>query len=382
MYSLKLSGLSISTNVLKHPRLALGTSHKAAPTVSLSSTHVERDDHSFIPFPSAPIQCPGASNSHQDIEMSCSDVLDELPSTPPSEDWHLDLHRRHARSCLATSFVHRDGHAMPKSSGYESDDGQNTTRTGVPLRKRKLAHRRVKVPSTTTCLPPRKRSKKTCKRQAADLQFTATLHRSLVTHLRAITSYTLTTREVDAPEDELTLRTQDRILVERLWKGLLDHGFQPVPLPSPPLLSASLTVESPFILSPARVDHVFQSEPQVEGIPGLPTPPPSPVSPAYRPPVPIPIPSNAFSVLVERDATTTPPRGAKALPTPPATPPQAGAPVLAMPQLVASLILRHRERSAGRPRSSSACSAGIRAERGRSPLSTSVLVPVRSCACA
>ena len=329
MYSLKLSGLSISTNVLKRPRLALGTSHKAAPTVSLSNTHVERDDHSFIPFPSAPIQCPGAGSSHLDIEMSCSDALDELPtSPPPPEDWHVDLRRRHARSCLATSFVHRDGHAMPAQSGYESDDGQNTPPpTGVPLRKRKLAHKRVKVPSTTTCLPPRKKSKKTCKRQAADLQFAATLHRSLVTHLRAVTSYTLTTREVDAPEDELTLRTQDQMLVERLWKGLLDHGFQPVPLPSPPLLSASLQVESPFILSPARVDHVFQSEPRVEGIPGLPTPPPSP-SPAHRPSVPIPIPSNAFSALAERDATT-PPHGAKTLPTPPATPPQAGAPVLA-----------------------------------------------------
>ncbi|KIP04587.1 hypothetical protein PHLGIDRAFT_189632 [Phlebiopsis gigantea 11061_1 CR5-6] len=378
MHSLKLGGLSISTNVLKYPRLALGTSQKAAPTVSLSNTHVERDDHSFIPFPSVPIQCPGASNFRQDMEMSCSDVLDELPSSPPPEDWHLDLHRRHARSCLATSFVHRDGHALPAPSGYESDDGQNKTRTGVPLRKRKLAHKRVKVPSVTTCLPPRKKSKKTCKRQAADLQFTATLHRSLVTHLRAITSYTLTSREVSAPDDEPTLRTQDIMLVERLWKGLLDHGFQPAPLPSPPLLSASLAVESPFILSPARVDHVFQSEPQVEGVPGLPTPPPSP----YRPSVPIPIPSKASSALVERGANTPPPRGGNALPTPPTTPPQAGAPVLAMPQLVASLILRHRERSAARPRSSSACSAGVRAERGRSPLSTFVLASVPPCASA
>ena len=202
-----------------------------------------------------------------------------------------------------------------------------------------------------------------------------------MTHLRAVTSYTLTTREVAAPEDELTLRTQDQMLVERLWKGLLDHGFQPVPLPSPPLLSASLQVESPFILSPARVDHVFQSEPRVEGISGLPTPPPSP-SPAHRPSVPIPIPSNGSPVLVDRDTIRSPPRGSNALPTPPATPPQAGAPVLAMPQLVASLILRHRERSAARPRSSSVCSAGVRAERGRSPLATSVMAPARPCASA
>lgn len=261
----------------------------------------------------------------------------------------------------------------------ELDEEQSTTQNGVPLRKRKLANKRPKLPSTPAIQPPRKKSKKASKRQAADLQFTATLHRSLASHLRSFTAYTLAPcAQDDAPEDELILRHQDRMLVERLWKNLVDQGLQPAPLPTQ-LSPLSLPVDDPFTLSPERVDHVFQSEPMtVDGPGGLPTPPPSPTSPsAFTAPISIP-PSTAPAKddfcgrpLPASEARA---RGADALPTPPPTPPDSGAPVLAMPNLVASLILRHRERSASRSRSGSACSAGLRAGRSRSPLATSVLV--------
>lgn len=389
MYSLALSGLSISTNLFKSPRLTLGTSHKAAPTVSLSNTHVERDNtaDSLVPFPSAPIRCPGTRSFDEDVEMAEADGEEYSP--PRSGDWHLILHRKHARSCLATSFVHRNGHALPRPSGYESDSGQHAPRGGVPVRKRKLAHKRAKAPSPTSSAPPRKRSRKAGKRQAADLQFTATVHRSLVAHLRVLTAHALAHCADAAAEDALALRTQDRLLVERLWKGLMDHGFKPVAFP--PLLPAADT--DPFILSPERVDHVFQSEPLY--IQGLPTPPASPGSSLFPPLAPIAVSPSKVSHDLDDASLPTPPAtpppaeapllasspgDMASLPTPPATPPPAEAPVLAMSQLVASLILRHRERSTSRPRS--ACSAGVRAERGRSPLATYVLAPSRSCASA
>jgi hypothetical protein len=375
MYSLKLSGLSLSTNLLKHPRLALGTSHKAAPTVSLSNTHVERDTttHSSIPFPSAPIQCPGSSAAYQDVEMTLEDAAE---SSPSSEDWHLELARKHSQSCLATSFVHRDGHAMPYPVQHTPNDGQTMERTSVPVRKRKLANRRPKLPSTTTCQPPRKKSKRGSKRQTTDLQFIATLHRSLVTHLRTSSSYTLSPCETNARDDELALHRQDRILIERLWKGLIDQGLQPVHFPSPLPPSALPTDTNPFILNTEHVEHVFQSEPLAAAdITSLPAPPPSPISAAILSSAPIAIPpSNGPEQDDFRESANAQslPRPPRALLTPPAT---SQADVLAMPQLVASLILRHRERSTTRPRSGSACSAGVRAERGRSPLSTSVLAP-------
>ena len=377
MYSLKLSALSVSTNLLKHPRLAV--SQKAAPTVSLSSTHVERDSpiESSVPFPSAPIQCPGTSTCLRDTEM-----LTESQSSPPGEDWHLDLARRHSQSCLATSYVHRDGHAMSPDALCESEEGQSTMQSGVPVRKRKLANKRPKIPSTAATQPSRKKSKRTSKRQTADLQFTVTLHRSLASHLRSLTSYTLAQYASDAPEDEFILKTQDRMLVERLWKSLVDQGLQPIPLPSS-LPSVPPTEVNPSTLNAEHVDHVPQSEPiSVEGIPGLLTPPPSPTSPSTYSSAPITIPLSTAPQKDDfgnRPLLASPPRDANAninaLPTPPPTPPSGSATVLAMPNLVASLILRHRERSASRPRSGSACSASVRAERGRSPLATSVLVP-------
>ncbi|GJE88160.1 hypothetical protein PsYK624_042430 [Phanerochaete sordida] len=376
MYSLKLGGLFLPIALLRYPQLS--QSPKAAPTISLSSTNVERDGtpQSIIPFPSAPIQCSGVSFSREDVEME-----DDALSSSPATDCHLNVARRHSRSYLAASFVHEDEHAMP----HGLEEGQSVAQNGVPLRKRKLANKRPKLPSTPAIQPPRKKSKKASKRQAADLQFTVTLHRSLASHLRTFTSYTLAQCAVDAPEDELILRSQDRILVERLWKSLVDQGLQPVPF-TPSLSPLSLPpVADPFVLSPERVDHVFQSEPiAVDGLCGLPTPPPSPTSssapsaPVFIPPCTAPAKDDFCGRPLPASGTPEHSAGrntqGNALPTPPPTPPPADAPVLAMSSIVASLILRHRERSAARARSGSACSAGVRAGRSRSPLATYVLV--------
>lgn len=360
MYSFHLSVLSLSTNLLKHP----ASSHKAAPTVSISNTYAERDTspQNYIPFPSAPISCPAPSSSHSDLEIH-TDGPWEVVCSPVSDPWHLSIHRRRPQSCLATSFVHRDNHAMPSSS-HEPSKAASVLNVSLPMRKRKLAAKRVRVPSASAKQPvvAKRKSRRSAKRQAADLQLTATLHRSLASNLRSTPSR----HAGSSSEDALVLRQQDRILVERLWHNLVDQGLKPVPLAVPSELDCPLPHDDdPFALDPARVDHVFQSEPIYEeptlspvcggAASGLPTPPPSPQRSA-----PIRVPAPRYDP--------------HSLPTPPATPSQpAGADVMPIPQLVASLILRHRDRSATRARSGSACSAGVRADRGRSPLRKSVV---------
>ncbi|KAI0689300.1 hypothetical protein BC835DRAFT_1418629 [Cytidiella melzeri] len=348
-----MSPLSITTNILRLPKLPLGTSNKAAPTVqvSLSNANAQRelasipspDPHSCIPFPSQPIQCARISSSHTAQSLDGFDtwlVVDSPSSVPETSNTgrHLPL-----------SFVHRalHGHSLADPFCLSMNAHDYGTSALTPPRKRKMAVKRVKVPTQSVKNPKRTKRSRSSSKHSADLQFTATLHRSILAHLRNVqfaSSLSLdSAHAADYDSHSSMLHRQDQILVERLWKNLMDRGLAPIPFR---LRSESAEM---YDLSPERVDHVFQTEPIALG--------------------------NLDDCAMNVDHTF---EALERIVAPSASPaPQNpvdsdGAKVLALSQLVASLMLRHRDRSSTRSRSRSGnC---VRQRPGRSPLSSVVKV--------
>ncbi|KAI0085896.1 hypothetical protein BDY19DRAFT_384686 [Irpex rosettiformis] len=396
--------LSVTTNILRHhPKLHLGASNKAAPTVQVSFSNANAQcslspspatspsssplppvQSSCIPFPSQPIQCSRISPSHdvdpsQDPAFAVFEnwLVGHPPSSVPEEDnnnnaiWCSSLVGAPQR--IPSSFVHRDVH---HSLSYSPDSDPFITTTNdanagsgfIPYpapgpRKRKMAVRRVKVPHYAAKSTKRtKRSKSANKKtNVGDVQFMATLHRSILAHLRDArfaasvrsTQCASDSAEFDSSEDSLdddsradssllVLRVQDEILVERLWRSLVDHGCSP----SPGVPFSSRTDDADmFRLRRERVDHVFQTEPTISlGLPGECS---MDVDPAT---------SN-----LERAPTRSPTAVARV---------GGGSEVLTLSQLVATLILHHRDRSSTRRRSQTY--NRDQQHLGRSPLSNVV----------
>lgn len=349
------TALSVTTNLLKHPKRTLGISHKAAPTVqvSLSNANAQRDSatapavsHSCIPFPSQPIECARVCREEDNFDSLLAYDAWTVGSPPSvTESWSLDICRKRAESSvepppsLRRSICSKDSYEV-----YMDDDGPQASTLVAGPRKRKMAVRRMKILAASK---PAKRQKKSraVRRQIADLQFTAVLHRSIVAHLRnlAFSESSSPPLHTDSSRAEtIVFRIQDQLLAERLWKSLADRGITPLPL-SPRPASAFISDSDLFSLKAERVDHIFQTEPlNQQDVLG------SPVA------------SSVYTLATRTGDAFMDWIGAKALSpsstvsstTPYSMNSAPSAEVLALPQLVASLILRHRDRSATRPRSS------------------------------
>ncbi|KAH7905696.1 hypothetical protein BJ138DRAFT_1164311 [Hygrophoropsis aurantiaca] len=309
--------LSDSTNVprridtnchpTKHhnPLLSLSRPRKAPPTVSISSANatcpppaqplppspsdlpdVQTHSQSVIPFPSSPVECPmssdidmrdGTSDEICLLSLSCDIPRPVCDSLAP---WSAQTRLRKRRS-LACAPQPRH----PQSTGKESS-GDTVSR---------------------------KRPRKS-RQQVADLQFMATVHRSLITCIRSGDGR-ISGCSVEEVGDSFTgeeVRAQDMLLASRLWQHLLDQGCTPVSLEDVPVASSDLRpTTSSDSLSPAEmyVDHAETPQSPLDS-----TPPRTPIESRRSSP-------------------------------PPPSPTLRHADVLSIPQLVAIMVLQHNDRS-------------------------------------
>ncbi|KAI0738071.1 hypothetical protein C8Q80DRAFT_1080879, partial [Daedaleopsis nitida] len=331
---------------------------KAFPTVSVTNANaacvhtvhspadfpVSVSSPSTIPFPSSPIPCPSrkraisedAYDSQDDHDTGMDQPMDvDEPEPEPRGNVlpfhrrisHIDILRRRSRSCLATSFFHSDVHSSRKPHHAHA---HVPDRPAPPLHshshegpaKKKPAIRRESMSAGT---PPSSRTARKAKRVLADAQFLASMHCSIAQQVRSRMNDGKATGV-----DECA--AQDAVLVERIWRTLLDMGYKPVP--------------------------IDDSNPA----PGTPAPSPPPLSPN----------SNPAREAAERAARRT--LAVSSTPLVAQDLPQGPAETLSVPQLVAVLTMRHRDRSTTRPRSASKKRIGD--ERpSRSPLSAVVLPP-------
>ncbi|THH10645.1 hypothetical protein EW146_g8305 [Bondarzewia mesenterica] len=298
------------------------------------------------------------------------------------------------------------------STDDDSDSFSHTSSPDLPSRqKRSLPpdgrRRRCQIPPShsahssrrkTAALPARQRCSseksagfrakrsKHSKRAVADLQFTAAVHRSIVWRLKRQGDTVEKEQDVDMNADvtgEL-IEAQERQLVDRLWQHLVDQGCSPVLLdgaaesnPSGSMATegtvdtgkdVTMDVVSADVLTDALLPMSVPA-PTRTGTrrsvtyPGVFLPPPPSVPPPLPPHHDSPtLPDLSRSpptspVLV--DITPTPPPSPTISPTLPAQPVVPPPPVYTMPQLVATLIMRHRDRAAVKSRGTPS-PAGVR----------------------
>ncbi|KAI8974196.1 hypothetical protein BD414DRAFT_183966 [Trametes punicea] len=323
---------------------------KSAPTVSVTNTNVARTTHpsgillsapslpevatpSSIPFPSSPIPCPSPRkraasedgyvfNDVDEKTPAAGEDLLEAQATPIASPHHVsrsDILRRRHKSCLAASFFHHDAHLARKPPTPPAKAERPVIPASEQATKRPVARRESMSAGTPTGKNIRK-----ARRALADAQFLASVHSSIASHIRA---------RMDGAWADDDYAAQDALLVERIWHALVDMGCKPVPLQggtdsaTSPSCSGDLAREAAeraarrtaaAACTPISVDRV-------QDIPLAPTG------------------------------------------------------ILAVPQLVAILTMRHRDRTTTRPRSA----AKKRADEplSRSPLSTTVIPPSASEPC-
>lgn len=354
------------------PRFSVA--HKAPPTVSISfssacSRHREKgldaqdpelpDVRNVVPFPCSPL------DSNGDVEM--------LDGTyPPSK---LSTHglslpplgpppplRRKRRSAYSAS--------APASPSNRTDRSNKDSRDGSV----------------------RKRARKT-KRQATDMIWLGVMHRSISLGLCESESTSLCHVNTCACNGNgerrrlrrKTIEAQDRLLAGKIWQKLIDNGCH-----SGPMVDAEgRTVRSvPSEVEPETGLDCRQSSPAASSVAVLEFPrPPSPRSnPLFfpKPSSPIAVPSTpqttydflmlSPTTLYEKDVRPCTPSpkfeptplrmDLRRSPSPPllqrtpstsrsATPTLQSPATLTMPQLVASLILSHRERGSLRTKGKS-----------------------------
>ncbi|KAF7791010.1 hypothetical protein EIP86_001969 [Pleurotus ostreatoroseus] len=259
----------------RHP-LAV-PSKKASPTVSLSNTVVSTEcastgsfgtldlllpspaglpedaPQNFVPFPSsAPISlsCPSKYDDSLSCDLRPCSYTDAI--SHDTDLWPVDLRRKRAKSCLASSYVHRDAHCETRTSradsfpssqsdGYEPD---TEARFAGPARKRRLAHSVRRAGGRKSLKGKEREGRRT---GSIDVQFVATMRRSIDWQLkcaqdarrsRTCTGSSISDAYGGIAEDEdvemgdsdyiAAILEQDKILVERLSLILSDQGFKPV----------------------------------------------------------------------------------------------------------------------------------------------------------
>lgn len=282
---------------------------KASATVSLSNANAnaacitttkatakrvasEQESQNAIPFPSAPI-------------------LIDFPSTSAEPRHPRPIPRRRRSNTPSLPSIH------PQSqSQYQSHSRTSSLPSSDIPRSRK--HTYSSPPQSSSSPSPRPKRARKNRRVLADLHFFAIIHRSIVYGMRARAQITSMDVDVDGNGNAILLE-QDELLAKRLWTNLMEHGCEPV-LFSDRALLLPLSPPTPSLLLPSSC---LEPEPMEIDV----------ITEVFA--FPERIPSNLLSPSLS------------------APPPSPAEPTLTMPQLVASLIMRHRSRSRSRTRASS-----------------------------
>ena len=325
----------------RYPAPAGCTTKKAPPTLSVSNTHVSRSGatpvafpndvpeqppRSVIPFPSAPIDFPVRRADREDDFDVCgaSERLEQDEQNLPVEDkaeirrdvdWRR-IRRRCTQSCTVGSYIPPDNMKAAATAASKEDPPRRPF-SAVLVNRATESNASDAEPGSETlpcrvrrhsisagCGPsrPAPRRARKVKKPAVDVQYIAVVHRSIALHARVA-------REHGGPGQLDACVEQDVELAMRLWKILAKRGCRPTLLKS--------AGPSP---SPTGDENA------------------APAAPTSR--------------SVDDSSMA---KSAEAQPTPaiPDHPVSSSAPsVLSMPQLVASMTLRFRDRSTVRPRSS------------------------------
>ncbi|KAI0363419.1 hypothetical protein BV20DRAFT_975725 [Pilatotrama ljubarskyi] len=320
--------LRSKTNTPRTPKVhfKLPVLHKSKPTVSVTNTNAARTNTSEIllstvsetasqncvPFPSTPIPCP--SHRKRIVSEDGYDVSDESAHSGEQDSsaqsyasrrpiLHTEILRRRSRSCLAASYFHHDSHRARKPPAPPEKPENAAKRT---------AERRESMSAGT----PTGKQVRRARRVLADAQFLASMHHTVASEVR-------TRMDADKGHDECV--AQDALLVERIWHVLVDMGYKPVAVETTATATAPSSPTSPS----ATLDASREAA------------------------------ERAARRTMAASSTPISPERAQDLPLAPTG-------KLAVPQLVAVLIMRHRDRSTTRPRSASK-------KRSDEPLSRSPL---------
>ncbi|KAA1475874.1 hypothetical protein DENSPDRAFT_853290 [Dentipellis sp. KUC8613] len=277
------------TKTKQYPRF---DSKKAAATVALSSASASpssTSSQSAIPFPCAPEDVISAYDDLDPFAAALEDI-DVVPAARAKRACPAEGRRRRCQTPLHTPASRRKPSAGKSASPH-------------PIL-------RVDGPSTRSTKRVRK-----SKRVVADLQFAVAVHRSIS---RRSASPDVEARRMDVEgEDEgarKELDVQERLLVDRLGQHLLEQGCNPAPLDAPPT--------PPVPALPARA-ACAEEDINMDV---------TPVDPALD------------------EGPRTPPTSPTMAPSPPPSPQSPEPRVYTMPQLVATLIMRHRDRRAVKSR--------------------------------
>ncbi|KAH8100396.1 hypothetical protein BXZ70DRAFT_939352 [Cristinia sonorae] len=300
--------------------LSLPLTKKGSPTVSLSSTNVigtatlstisptSSSRNNLIPFPSCTTSSfPCDTPPELDIDLMSFVVVgtdggegkENIASLQASTAWRIDLRRRRSQSCLVpSSFVcpapSRDD--FPLNIDVPNPRMEPSRRVHTVSEPRAI--KRKPVPPKPLSV---KRAKKN-RKQAADFQFVAMMHRSII-------------QSMSVSGSESQVSSQDILLAERLWLALRAQECNPVP--------HSCSEETPPESTKSSPRHdSFSSEQEA-------------AQSVHHPPLQLTIPEPFPSAHHPTSSPTD-------------TPPVAD--FLTMPQLVATLILRNNERCGTRSR--------------------------------
>ncbi|KAH9923700.1 uncharacterized protein BXZ73DRAFT_103746 [Epithele typhae] len=351
---------------------------KASPTVSITNANAaarlgvlsvcaDVPQPAAISFPSAPVPIPASSRKRalSDFGHGAPNVVgaragygDDGENTTKANALpfhrrisHIDIIRRRSNSCVPGSIFPTDAqlpqeqlHAVafpstPSSTPTSSSKSSTPSLPPFAGSRKRPAGRRESMSAGTPPPPSRK-----ARRVVADAAFLAAMHSSIALHIRARLSRLAESISAAAGSDDDVLSAQDAVLVDRIWHNLVDMGYRPPPPPSPTApASTEESAHHAIEQSQATTTAADRARAAAE---------------------------RAARRTLEAQAS----RPAQDLPLQPA--------VLPVPQLVATLIMRHRDRAAVRPRSSSSSRKRAVEEdlltppsprRRRSPLSTTFL---------
>lgn len=324
---------------LRFPAPTGCTTRKAPPTLSVSNTNVSRSgaapvafpndipeepSHSIIPFPSAPIDFPVRRTDREDDIDICGG-----PERPEGDeqnypvenkaeirrdvDWRR-IRRRCTQSCTVGSYVppnlsktaaapapKEEPSRRPFAAVLVNDPTEPDASGAEPRPEASTARvRRHSVSAGCGPYRPVARRARKVRKLNVDVQFIAVAHRSIALHARVA-------REHGGPGQLDACVEQDVELATRLWKILAKKGCRPSPLKS--------------VVSP-----------------------PTPTLDEN--------PARAAIVSVDEAPITAPADAQPTCPIPDQPMSSSAPSVLTMPQLVASMTLRFRDRTTVRPRSS------------------------------
>ncbi|KAF5337934.1 hypothetical protein D9758_013089 [Tetrapyrgos nigripes] len=378
--SLLSSSSSVSSSEPDYDRAA---TRKSAPTCTISLENVtvfnSFDVHTHVKSVSMDYDMPVAPSTPVKTKPQPLDVVDvnviPFPSNsvsePDTEPIQVEQSSVHGRRRRSNHLL-----AKPQSSSAVKKHRRSHSSTISISRRAPLAPISLaeEEPNRRATSPP------VCRR--GDVKFTALVRRSVLVSLTERENQQTQAAEcvMDVDEDmdgtgngghshsdsvtldilndeaDATLAYQDNLLVDRLGKFLAECGYRE-PLwslslpshhvPSPPLsieprrpASPVLSMVSTSTSSPSLVPSNSASAFDSIIRPSSPIPPDVDAVPTPVPSEPIPIPSIRSS--------PPPPSPQKTSSSPRSTDPK----VLTPPQLVATLVLRHRDRAAIRPRTS------------------------------